>query len=409
MEKKLSFDEDDGLRFGVEEVIGLEKLQLAFKNKQKLRVKFGIDPTSPNIHLGRSIPLWRLRAFQELGHEIHLVIGDFTGQIGDTSDKESERPRLSSETIQQNLAFYMEQFWQILNPTKKELVIIHYNSEWLSKLSLAEISQYADAFSLNQFIKRELIARRLDTGSHISLRELLYPLMQGYDSVYLKADLEIGGSDQRFNILAGRDLQAYLGQPTQAVILNTLINGTDGRKMSSSWGNVISLRDTPRDKFGKMMSIPDQLMSDYLLVIPRSLQPFNAQTLQQRLEAGENPRDLKLELAKSLVELYHGQEEAELQSLSFIEQFSKGQLPEELDEITLNLPSINIIDLLIQAQICISTSEGRRLLEQKAVHFGGVLITDWQTKVDLTAKAKEETVLRVGKRKIVLIKYQAKD
>lgn len=407
MQKILSFTEDDCLQFGVEEVIGLEKLQLAFKNNQKLRVKFGIDPTSPNIHLGRSIPLWRLRAFQELGHEIHLVVGDFTGQIGDTSDKESERPRLSLETIQQNLAFYMEQFWQILDPAKKELVSIHYNSEWLSKLSLAEVSQYADAFSLNQFIKRELIARRLDAGSHISLRELLYPLMQGFDSVYLKADLEIGGSDQRFNILAGRDLQSYLGQPTQSVILNTLINGTDGRKMSSSWGNVISLRDSPKDKFGKMMSISDQLMPDYLLVIPRSLQPFNAQTLNQRLEAGENPRDLKLELAKSLVELYHGPEEAAVQYAAFIDQFSKGQLPEDLEELTLNLPSIKIIDLLIRTKSCASTSEARRLIAQKAVHFGELVITDWQTTVDLSAKSKEETILRVGKRKIVAIKYQA--
>ena len=243
---------------GVEEIIDRSRLEENLKNEKQLRVKFGIDPTSKNIHLGRSIPLLKLRDFQELGHKIVLIIGDFTGLIGDTSDKESERPMLTDEIVNENLKSYIKQASKIIDIDKAEIC---YNSEWLSKLDYMNIGRQANVFSLNEFISRENISKRLDSGKRIYLRELLYPLMQGYDSVELKADVEIGGTDQRFNLLAGRDLQKFYNQEPQDILTNPIIEGLDGRKMSSSFGNSINLLDTPNDMFGKIMSIKDDFIN----------------------------------------------------------------------------------------------------------------------------------------------------
>jgi len=397
---KLRFTTRDILDSGVTEIIGEAGLKKALAAGRPLRVKLGIDPTSPNVHLGRSLPLWRLRAFQELGHEIHLVIGDFTGQIGDTSDKDSERPMLSPEAIQVNMTQYLEQLWMILNPDLKERVTVHYNSEWLGKLTLAELSRLADAFSVNSFVKRELIARRLEAGARVSLREMLYPVMQGYDSVMLKADVELGGSDQRFNLLAGRDLQERAGQPPQAVIMNRLIAGTDGRKMSSSWGNVISLLDTPADKFGKLMSVADGLMADYLEALPRTARPFTQEKLAERLAAGENPRDLKLKLAEALVELYHGEAEAKKAEDGFVSQFSKGGEPEEIPEFPLGSGRSALTSLLVRAGLAPSKAEARRLVEQGGVRVDGAVITDASSELDYFPGL----LLQVGKRRYLRIR-----
>lgn len=393
----LTFTEKDCLEAAVVEIIGEEELRKALKEGVKLRVKLGIDPTSPNIHLGRSIPLWRLRAFQELGHEIHLIIGDFTGQIGDTSDKESERPMLAREKIEENMRRYMEQFWMILNPELKDRVIIHYNSEWLNDLTLGKITWMADAFSVNSFIKRELIARRLEEGSRVSLREMLYPLMQGYDSVVLKANVELGGTDQRFNLLAGRTLQEQAGQPPQAIIMNHLISGTDGRKMSSSWGNVIALLDTPRDKFGKVMSIRDDILEEYLQILPYSVRPYNIQELRERLEKGENPRNLKLELAWTLVALYHGEAAADKEKQNFISQFSEHKLPGEIEGYQVESEEVAIIDLLVKSGLAPSRSEARRLVEQKGVKVENKVIEDPNQKIIV----RGGEVVQVGKRRFV--------
>ena len=390
---KLSFTEQDILEHGVAEIIGMEDLRARIKAGKKLQVKLGIDPTSPNIHLGRSTVLWRLRAFQELGHDIHFLIGDFTGQVGDTSDKDAERPMLSEETVKENLATYLDQAWMILNPAKKDQVHIHYNSEWLEGLSLGRISFMADAFSVNQFIKRELVAKRLESGSRISLREMLYPLMQGYDSVVLKADVELGGTDQRFNMLAGRTLQEQAGQPPQAVIMGTLISGTDGRKMSSSWGNVISLMDTPGDKFGKLMAVRDDIMGEYLLAMPISAQPFTAEALASRLAAGENPRNLKMELGQALVALYHGEAVAAAVKAAFIAQFSEGQKPTDIPELSLaSLEIQNLLEALTAASLASSKTEARRLLEQRGVKVNDEVVQDPATAL------KPGDLLQVGKR-----------
>lgn len=397
----LHFSEEDILTSGVDEIIGEESLKSRLRSGKPLKVKLGIDPTSPNIHLGRSIPLWRLRAFQELGHEIHFIIGDFTGQVGDTSDKESERPMLSEETVAANLKFYFEQVWMIFNPDRKDQVHIHYNSEWLSEMTLGKLSYLADAFSVNTFVKRELIARRLEAGSRVSLREMLYPLMQGYDSIAVEADVEIGGTDQRFNLLAGRILQEQAGQEPQAIIMNTLINGADGRKMSSSWGNVISLLDTPADKFGKVMTILDELIPEYLLVLPISARPFTAEAYHTRFQAGENPRDLKLELAEAIVALYHGDEMGKECRSAFTSQFSEHQKPTDIPEVSLDTlrhigPETGLVDILTETQLAPSKSEARRLIEQGGVRVDDMVISDTGYQLEL-----RPMLIQVGKRRFV--------
>src|SRR3989344_875322 len=257
---------DELLERGVAEVIHADLLRSKLNTGKPLRVKFGIDPTSPHIHLGRATAIWKLRELQDLGHQVVFIVGDFTGVIGDTSDKESERPMLTREAVEQNLATYFEQAGKILDMSKVEK---HYNSEWLEKLGYREIGEHADAFSLSDFISRENIKRRLDAGKRVSLRELLYPLMQGYDSVAVKADVELGGTDQRFNLLAGRTIQPLYHQEPQDILMTELIEGTDGRKMSSSWGNVINITDEPNDMFGKVMSLKDELVKRYFELCTR--------------------------------------------------------------------------------------------------------------------------------------------
>jgi tyrosyl-tRNA synthetase len=392
----ITFSEKDCLEWAVDEIIGKAELESALARGRKLRIKLGIDPTSPNIHLGRSIPLWRLRAFQELGHEIHFIIGDFTGQIGDTSDKDAERPMLSKEVIDGNLQEYMDQVWMILNPTKKDLVHVHYNSEWLAGLGLGALSVLADSFSVNQFIKRELISKRLETGSRVSLREMLYPLMQGYDSIMVNADVEVGGTDQRFNLLAGRVLQERGGQNAQAIIMNHLVAGTDGRKMSSSWGNVITLRDSPEDKFGKVMAILDGLIEKYLLFLPYFAQPYSSEELHVRIASGENPRDLKMLLASAIVELYHGEDEARRAAAEFAAVFSQHQMPESMPEAMVG-EEVDIADVLLPLSFVESKSDLRRLVEQGGVRFDGVVLTSYPSLLTVSHPG----ILQVGKRKFV--------
>lgn len=355
---------------GVEEIIDRHNLEKKLTSGQELRIKLGIDPTSANIHVGRSVPLLKLRDFQELGHKVVFIIGDFTGVIGDTSDKESERPMLTPEKIKENLKNYIAQAEKILDIKKCE---VRYNSEWLKKLNYHEIGEQADVFSLNEFISRENIKKRLDAGKRISLRELLYPLMQGYDSVAIKADVEIGGTDQRFNLLAGRELQRAFKQAPQDIITNPLIEGLDGRKMSSSWGNVINLFDEANDMFGKVMSLKDELIIKYFILTTRT--PLvDIEKYQTELAAGGNPRDYKLKLAFELVRFYHSEEEAQKAQEYFISTFSKKEIPEEVSE--LKPTSYDIITVLIEAKMVGTKSDAKRLIDQKGVKIGERVIAD---------------------------------
>lgn len=287
---------------GVDEVLDQKHLEEKLNSGKQLRIKLGIDPTSPNIHLGRSIPLLKLKDFQDLGHKVVFIIGDFTGLIGDTSDKDSERPMLTEEDVKKNLETYIEQAGKIINIDDAE---IHYNSKWLGELKYMDIGKQADAFSLNEFISRTNIAKRLKEGKRVSLRELLYPLMQGYDSKEIEADVELGGTDQRFNILTGRDIQRLYGQEPQDVITNPLVEGTDGRKMSSSFGNTINLMDTPNNMFGKIMSVNDDLIIKYFTLFTRiDVDIING--YEEELKGDVNPRDIKIKLGHEVVRMYHG-------------------------------------------------------------------------------------------------------
>ncbi len=376
---------------GVEEVIDKKNLEKKLRSGKKLRIKLGIDPTSPNLHLGRSIPLLKLRDFQELGHQIIFIIGDFTGVIGDTSDKDSERPMLDEKTVKQNMKTYVQQVKKILDIKKCE---IRYNSQWLKKLNYHDIGQQANIFSLNEFISRENIAKRLKEGKRVSLRELIYPLMQGYDSVATKADVEVGGTDQRFNILSGREMQRHYQQEPQDIISNPLIPGLDGRKMSSSWGNTINLADKPSQMYGKIMSLRDELIIDYFWLTTR----VPLETIRQyekELKKGANPRDYKIALAKSLVSFYHSESLAQKSAQEFANVFQKGGLPDKISEHTLANKTINPVDLLLAMKLVSSKNEARRLIDGGGMKLNHKKISSWKENINL----KSGDIIQAGKRK----------
>ncbi len=372
MKEKLSQAEQikELLRRGVDEIIDRKHLENNLRSGRKLRVKLGIDPTSPNIHLGRSIPLLKLRDFQQLGHQVVFVIGDFTGMIGDTSDKESERPMLSEEAVRENLKNYVMQAGKIIDIKKAE---IYYNSQWLGKLDYLEIGRQADIFSLNEFISRENISRRLEKGKRVSLRELLYPLMQGYDSVAVKADVELGGTDQRFNLLTGRNIQKKYNQEPQDIITNPLIEGLDGRKMSSSFGNTVNLLDKPEDMFGKIMSLRDEFIIRYFILLTRvDMKKINE--YEDKLRQNINPRDVKIELASEIVKMYHSEEAARKAREYFIHTFSHKEIPA-------NIPSFkpktyDIISVLVESGLASSKTQARQVLAQGGVKLNGKIVKD---------------------------------
>lgn len=380
------------LQRGVEEIIHSKSLEKKLAGKKKLRVKLGIDPTSPNIHIGRAVVLWKLRAFQDLGHQVVFIIGDFTGQIGDTSDKDAERPMLTEEQISKNVKTYLEQAYKILDKDKTEF---HYNSTWLKKLGFAEIGHLANMFGLHEFSSRDNIAKRLKAGKRVSVRELLYPLMQGYDSVAVKSDVELGGTDQRFNLLAGRTIQQAYGQEQQDVLMMELLEGTDGRKMSSSWGNTINLNDDPNIMFGKVMSIPDKLMDRYFTLATNTLW----QHIDELKKSYSNPRDQKLILAHTIVEQYHGSDLARRAQENFVSQFSKKELPSDIPSLKIKPGTYSAVELLVQAKLVSSKSEARRLIEQGGVKVNQKLVTE----KPLVIGKKNNLILQVGKRKFVKI------
>ncbi|MEK7549986.1 MAG: tyrosine--tRNA ligase, partial [Patescibacteria group bacterium] len=329
------------------------------------------------------------------GHQIVFIVGDFTGVIGDTSDKDSERPMLSEETIAENMKNYVEQAGKIIDITKAE---VHSNSEWLGKLTYSEIGRQADAFSLSEFTSRENIKKRLDEGKRVSLRELLYPLMQGYDSVAIQADVELGGTDQRFNLLAGRHLQPLYDQKPQDILMGNLILGTDGRKMSSSWGNTINLLDSPNDMFGKVMSIPDELIVTYLVHCTR-VPMEDVEKVEQEMKGGANPKNSKVFLAKMLVSMYHDEGAAEEAEKHFQNVFSEKGVPEEIIERR-SMAGEEIIDIIVELEFAGSKGEARRLIEQGGVELNQEKVTDVKRALLPT---ENEAILKVGKRNFARI------
>lgn len=382
---------DELLERGVDEVIVKDQLRQKLLSGQQLRIKLGIDPTSPNLHLGRSIPLLKLRDLQQLGHQIVLIVGDFTGVIGDTSDKDSERPMLLPEKIKENMAEYLKQAGQLIDLDSCEF---HYNSEWLGKLTYGQIGEQADQFSVAEFIGRDNIRRRLEAGSRVSLREMLYPLMQGYDSVMVRADVELGGTDQRFNLLAGRKLQEHFGQAPQNIIMTELAEGTDGRKMSSSWGNTINFADEPQTMYAKVMGIGDDLIIKYFILMTRL--PLNQiGEYEKAIKDGNNPRDAKMALAKEIVGIYHGQAAAEQAEDYFIKVVQQKALPADIVTINLTEAEWPLIDLLLEIKAVTSRGEARRLIEQGGVKLAEQVVVDSQTVIKLTT---EPILLQKGKK-----------
>jgi len=377
---------------GVNEIIDPVHLEQRLLSGKKLRIKFGIDPTSPNIHLGRTVPLLKLKDFQQLGHQVLFIIGDFTGVIGDTSDKETERPMLSEKEVEKNMRTYVSQAEKILDIKQTE---IHYNSKWLTKLGYAEIGRQADQFSLAEFINRENIKKRLIEGTRVSLREVLYPLMQGYDSVAVKADVEIGGTDQRFNLLAGRALQAYYKQQPQDILMTNLILGTDGRKMSSSWGNTINITDKPNDMFGKIMSLSDDLIVSYFLHCTRvpmeQVEEYNKELQKDQI----NPRDIKMKLAYEITRMYWGEKRATEARDYFINVFQKKNIPSKIQEI--KLANKSVIEVLVKSKLAKSKSEARRLINQKGIKVDGKIVGSPEEII------KSDSIVQKGKRYFIKI------
>lgn len=379
---------------GVEEVLVREHLEASLRSGKKLRVKLGIDPTGPKVHLGRAIPLWKLREFQDLGHQVVIIIGDFTALIGDPSDKLAKRPMLTREQIEANLATYKEQLGKILDLSRVEW---RRNSEWLSSLSFLDAAQLAESFSLQQIMARRNFKVRLQQKDDVSLRELMYPLMQGYDSVAVRADVELGGFDQLFNLLAGRKIQERYQQEPQDVLTTQMLEGTDGRKMSTSWGNVISIADEPREMYGKLMSVRDELIGKYLLLATRLPQAEVEQLTKSLKRKGTNPRDVKARLAHEVVALYYGSPTAERAATEFNQVHREHKLP--LDMPTVKIPtgktSMPVLDLLVYTKLASSKAEARRLVTQGGVKVDGKVEKDWQAIINLEPRL----VIQVGSRK----------
>lgn len=400
-ERELKIEEF--LSRGVSEAIDRDHIKERLMCGDALRVKLGIDPTSPNIHIGRAITLLKLRDLQEFGCKLVLIVGDFTGQIGDTSDKESERPMLAPEHIEENMRTYTEQIGKLIDLSQAE---IHYNSTWLEKLGFDAIGEQADHFSVAEFISRDNIRKRLDAGKRVSLREMLYPLMQGYDSVAVNADIEIGGTDQRFNLLAGRKLQEAHGQPVQDILMVNLIPGTDGRKMSSSWGNTINVLDVPNEMFGKIMSIPDELIVSYFIHCTR-VALSEIEVIEAKIGSDLNPRDAKLRLAKEIVRIYHGDEEGEKAEIYFIQAFSKKEIPDDIPEFSPEYDAMlgeyeNLESFIIRRGFAKSKSDARRKIEQGGVSLGNEKIKESRPMKKDTDDGK---VLKVGKKDFVKIVF----
>lgn len=360
-----------------------------------LRIKLGLDPTAPDIHLGHTVVLNKMRQLQDLGHTVIFLIGDFTATIGDPSGRNITRPPLTADQIQENAKTYYTQASMILDPEKTE---VRYNSVWCDKLGTRGLIQLASRYTVAQMIERDDFTKRFKTGIPISVHEFLYPLLQGYDSVELKADLELGGTDQKFNLLVGRELQKEYGQAQQCVLTMPLLEGLDGvEKMSKSKANYIGITEAPDSMFGKLMSISDALMWRYYeLLSTRSMQDINA--LRQQTEEGLNPRDVKVMLAQELVTRFHDSQAADRALEQFNARFRDGAMPEDMPEITFAGAPLGLLQVLRQAGLVASASEGQRNVEQGGVRINGDRIEDRSLRLDAGVY-----IVQVGKRRFARV------
>ena len=371
-----------------------QKLAASEKSGKPLRIKLGLDPTAPDLHLGHTVVLNKMRQLQDLGHTVIFLIGDFTSMIGDPSGRNITRPPLTREQIEQNAKTYFAQASLVLDPARTE---IRYNSEWCDQLGARGMIELSSRYTVARILEREDFSKRFKAGTPISVHELLYPLMQGYDSVALKSDLEIGGTDQKFNLLVGRELQKDYGQPQQCILTMPLLEGLDGvEKMSKSKGNYIGITEPGNTMFAKVMSISDVMMWRYYELL--SFQPMaEIEKFKQEIEGGRNPRDIKVLLAQEIVERFHSRQAAE-DALADFDHRARGGIPDEIPEVAVSGAPLGIGQLLKQANLCPSSSEALRMVEQGGVRMDGVTISDKGLKVDAGS-----FVLQVGKRKFARV------
>lgn len=391
---------------GVEEIINVDelrqKLSASIEEERPLIVKFGLDPSAPDIHLGHAVPLRKARQLQELGHKVVIIIGDFTGMIGDPTGKSKARKQLTHEQVLQNAKTYEEQIFRIMDPDKTE---VRFNSEWLSKLNFEDVIMLSSKYTVSRMLEREDFKNRFTKELPISIHEFFYPLMQGYDSVAIKADIELGGTEQKFNVLMGRTLQKEYSQEKQIALFMPILEGIDGvEKMSKSLGNYIGINDSPNDMYGKVMSIPDNMIIKYY-ELATDIHPDDILTIKNRLELGINPRDIKMQLAKEIVRLYHGEEKSIEAEEYFKNVFQKKQMPDELVEYNIDkndvtTGKVNIIKVVVDAKFADTNSEARRLLQQGAIKING------NKAEGIFVELNDGDVLQVGKRNIVRIKCQ---
>ncbi|WP_300711422.1 tyrosine--tRNA ligase [uncultured Brachyspira sp.] len=395
-EKKYSIEESiELITRGISEVIGLEEIKEKLKNGKQLIVKAGFDPTAPDIHLGHTVLLRKMRHFQLLGHKVIFLIGDFTGRIGDPSGKTKTRPRLTLEDVLKNAETYKQQVFKILDPEK---TIVEFNSKWLEKMSFADVLGLTSRYTVAQMIERDDFAKRYKNGQPISIMEFLYPLAQGYDSVALQCDIELGGNDQKFNLLVGRTLMKEYGLSPQAVITVPLLEGLDGvEKMSKSLGNYIGIYDSAKDMYGKAMSIPDSLIYKYMELLT-DIPIEDIKNYIKAIENGENPRNIKAVLAKEIVKIYHGESEALNAEEEFKRIFSSKGLPDKIDEVNINRDD-NILNVLSVCMPSESKSNLKRLVSQGSVSLDNEKIND------INMLISKEGILKVGKRNFFKIKF----
>jgi len=383
---------DNILNYGVEKIIDKEHLLDALKGSKKLRIKHGIDPTGDKIHIGRASQLWKLKDFQDLGHKIVLIIGDFTAQIGDPSDKPEGRKGLEEKEIKKNMSSYLKQMGKILDIKKTE---IRYNSEWFKKIGLDEFLSIAKIFSVQQMIQRRNFNERWKKEQPITLQEIYYPLLQGYDSKAIKADVELGGYDQLFNLKTGRDVQRHYGQKPQDIIALQMLSGLDKRKMSTSWGNVVNITDEPNDMFGKLMSMKDEMMEKYFELCAR-MDEKDLKIIKNKLKDKKtNPKDIKEELALRIVSLYWGSVAAQKAKQEFQKVFKKKGLPSKMRVFFAPRKQYPVLELLCHLDLTTSKGEAKRLIQQGGVKIDNKKIDNFQKIV----KVKEGLVIQVGKRK----------
>ncbi|SVB05975.1 uncharacterized protein METZ01_LOCUS158829 [marine metagenome] len=387
------------IRRGAEEILVETELIERLETGKPLRVKVGFDPTAPDLHLGHTVLINKMRQFQDLGHEIIFLIGDFTGMIGDPSGKNATRPALSPEEIDQNALTYKEQVFKILDPDK---TIVDFNSRWGNELGAEGMIRLASRYTVARMLERDDFSTRYRDSQPIAVHEFLYPLMQGYDSVALKADVELGGTDQKFNLLVGRELQKQYGLEPQIVLTVPLLEGLDGvQKMSKSLGNSVGITESPVEMYGKLMSISDELMWRYFELL--SFRPLtDIRGLQEEVAAGANPRDVKYQLAHEIVERFHSPGDAEKAHQSFVNQFQRGEVPDDIAEVDIDnqgkdMPVANVIK---SAGLVGSTSEVYRLMAQGAVRIDGERVTDHK----LAIKTGVSTLVQVGKRRFARIR-----